>query len=132
MKGATVRVALIYYRSYPVIGPRFVTADHAGAPSECPCVLDGYFPFAEAGNLHLYQFCLGRGMRFMTDFAGTALVQPVDMEIMEIAIAIAETGQGVGTPVLYHLPAVTFEAEGKIIRVIRKVELFRKLPLQKF
>lgn len=68
----------------------------------------------------------------MADFAGAALVQPVDMEIMEIAIAVAETGQGVGPFVLYHLTAVAFKAEGKIVRAVRQVEFFRKLPLQKF
>lgn len=55
---------------------------------------------------------------------------PVDMEIVEVPISIAEVGQGRGPFILYQVLVMALKTEGIEFRVIGVIELLRKKGFQ--
>ncbi len=51
---------------------------------------------------------------------------PVDMEIVEVTVPVAEIGQGGGPFILYEVLIVALETKGIEFRVIRVIEFLRK------
>lgn len=103
-----------------------MTARKAGPPGGRRREADGNLPLPEAGYLALDQPRLVGPVKTMAGLAGAPFGRPVDVQVMQIAIAVAEIGPFRGPEILDHSGIVTGEAQGVALLTVGRVELLGK------
>jgi len=112
------------------IGFGLVTTNGAIAAIGSLGVLNGDFPLAEAGDFTLHQGGLIGAMNAVTGFAYPSLGTFVDMLVVQVLIAIAETGEFTGALIQKRTTIVAAEAQSIIGFVEGGIKLFGIILLQ--
>jgi len=101
-----------------------MTADHAGGARVMRRKADRDLPGAEAGDTALDQFRLIGSMHAVTAFADAAFLRAVDMQIMQVGVAVAKIGQFGGAVVDKGFGGVTGKTQVVVAQLEAGVELF--------
>ena len=115
---------IVLNRTCAVVAFGFMAANSAVGTEALRRVSDRNLPFAETRNFALDQLLLIGAMHPVTDLAGPALGRLVDMDKMQILIAITEVGQFAGARVEKSFSVVTFKTERIIFFLVPGVKLF--------
>jgi len=102
-----------------------MTARRATAAVLVLAEADRNAPFPETGAEGGDQLGGIAGVRFVAGAAGAALAYLVDMEIVQVDRAVAETGVGFGPLAFHQGRVVALETEGVQGTVVRRIEGFR-------
>lgn len=93
-------------------------------------VVDRVAPHFAIGHLRADVPGLIRGMNGMTRLATPALPLPVNVQIMQVAVAVAEVGQRRRKFIERDILVVAFEAESVFVGTVGRVKLSREIQLE--
>lgn len=110
----------------PVVRPRLVATNDAGATGLGLGEIDRNVPVTESGHLRPDEPIHAGGMRVVAYLAGPPLLRPVHMHVMQVAVAIPEVCQRIGPRILGDIAVMALKAQRVLIRRIRKVKRFRE------
>ncbi len=121
---------VIHNRLYAIVRLGLVTPDNTVATIFSFCVTDRIAPHFAIRNLCPDMPGLVRSMHFVTGFAASSFPSLMDMQIMEILVAIPEICQRGCELIKGYIIVMAFKAQRIVLWTIGIVELRREILLQ--